>query len=259
MTTGPQTLFAALRAVLLTGVAVAALAGCAANRAGTALNADYANLSGPQIQASVADLAARYRASPGDKVIGIHYAAALRAASQNAQAATVMESVVAKHPGDPDVALAYAKALSAAGRFDQALNVVGRAMNPVAPEWEALSVRGAVLDQMGRHAEARQDYAQALLLAPGESRLHANLGLSYAMTSELAQAESHLRNAVSLPGATSKVRQNLALVIGLQGRFDEARGLYAQELTPPEVDANMAYIRALLTQQDRWQQIRNDS
>src|SRR5690606_11861808 len=132
------------------------------------------------------------------------------------------------------------------------------AINPVTPHWDALSVRGAILDQMGRHPEARQTYAQALLLAPGESRLHANLGLSYAMPGELAQAEAHLRQAVALPGGTSRARQNLALVMGLQGRFDEARAIYAAALPPDAVEANMEYIRALLTQQDRWQAIRND-
>ena len=96
---------------------------------------------------------------------------------------------------------------------------------------------------MGEHALARQAYSQALLLAPHQPGLHANLGLSYAMTNELPQAESHLRQAVALPGASTRVRQNLALVVGLQGRFDEARTLYAAELPPDAVTANMDYIR----------------
>lgn len=246
------------RSALMIGVAAIALAGCATNRTG-AVSADYANLSGPQIQASVADLSQRYRANPRDKVVGMHYAAALRAASQNAQAVTVMESVMAQHGNDPEAGLAYAKALSADGRFEQALNVMGNAINPVSPDWEALSVRGAILDQMGRNAEARRDYSQALLLAPQEARVHANLGLSFAMTNELGQAETHLRQAVALPGASTRIRQNLALVVGLQGRFEEARQIYARELDPVAVEANMDYIRAMLTQQNRWDQIRGDT
>ena len=53
-------------------------------------------------------------------------------------------------------------------------------------------------------------------------------------------------------GANSQTRQNLALVVGLQGRFDESRAIYAAELPPDQVEANMAYVRALLTQQNRW-------
>src|SRR5262249_29477411 len=112
------------------------------------------------------------------------------------------------------------------------------------------------LDQMGRNAEARAAYQQALLIAPLEPSLEANLGLSYAMTNDLVSAEQHLRKAVSLPGATSRMRQNLALVLGLEGRFDEARALYAAELTPDQVGANMAYIRSLLSQQNRWAAIK---
>jgi Flp pilus assembly protein TadD len=59
-----------------------------------------------------------------------------------------------------------------------------------------------------------------------------------------------------MPGATSKIRQNLALVVGLEGRFDEARRLFAAELPPDEVEANMTYIRGLLTQQNRWAAIK---
>lgn len=247
------------RVGVLTGVAVLVLSACASNRTTGPVSADYSNLSGPQIQATVADLTQRYRSDPRNRELGIHYSAALRAAGQNSQAVIVMENLMAQHGRDPDVGLAYAKALSSEGRFEQALTVVENAINRVAPDWEPLSVKGAILDQMGQHQPARQAYTQALLLAPERPSLHANLGLSYAMTGELDSAERHLRQAVSLPGASSRVRQNLALVLGLKGQFEQARAIYAQELPPEEVEANMAYIRAMLTQQNRWDAIRGDT
>ncbi|MCD7058876.1 tetratricopeptide repeat protein [Pelagibacterium xiamenense] len=258
MATGLARIVSASRSALLASVALVALSACATNRT-AAVNADYSNLSGPQIQATVADLASRYRNDPRDATLGIHYAAALRAAGQTAPAVQVMEYLVGQSRGGPAVSLAYAKALAADGRFDQALSVLGNTMDPVAPDWEALSVKGAILDQMGQHEAARQAYSQALLLAPDRPALHANMGLSYSMTGDLRQAEQHLRYAVSLPGASTRVRQNLALVLGLQGRFDEARAIYAQELPAEEVEANMAYIRAMLTQQNRWDEIRGDT
>jgi Flp pilus assembly protein TadD len=167
-----------------------------------------------------------------------------------------MENGVALYKSDSDIKVAYAKALSATGRFDQALNVVDDAINPAQPDWNALLVKGAILDQSGRNAEARAIYTQALLSAPGEASLEANMGLSYAMSNDLAQAEVHLRKAVTMRHANSQIRQNLALVVGLQGRFDDARKLFAAELPPEQVEANMAYIRALLTQQNRWDLIK---
>jgi Flp pilus assembly protein TadD len=59
-----------------------------------------------------------------------------------------------------------------------------------------------------------------------------------------AQAERLLRTAYARPGATMQVRQNLALVLGLQGRFDEAETLARQDLPPDLVANNMAYLRA---------------
>jgi Flp pilus assembly protein TadD len=120
-------------------------------------------------------------------------------------------------------------------------------------------VQGAIYDQMGQNERARSLYNQALVIAPNEPSLYANLGLSFAMSNKLDQAEAALRRAVSMPKASRKVRLNLALVVGLQGRFDEARSLYARELPAEDVEANMAYIRALLTQQNKWDRIKSSS
>lgn len=241
-------LFKPLRIVLLAGSAMVSISACAATRA-PASGLGYA---AGQPQVGIAELTTRYRANPKDKSTIITYSAALRAAGQSGQAVAVLEQGVGTYPNDPDIAVAYAKALTADGRFEQSLGVLDRVIRPDAPDWNALLVKGAALDQLGRNAEARQVYGQALVMAPGEASIEANLGLSYAMTNELGPAEQHLRRAAQMPGATSKIRQNLALIVGLQGRFDEARKLYAAELPPDQVESNMAYVRSMLTQQNRW-------
>ena len=213
---------------------------------------DFSGLSPTESQSTLGELAGRYKSKPKDKVTLIYYSAALRANGQPEQAVAVLESGLNANGRDPDLRIAYAKALVAAGRFQQALNVIDDTIDPASPDWNALSVKGTILDQSGKNADARALYKQALIIAPEEASLYANLGLSYAMTNDLAEAESQLRHAVKMRGATSQIRQNLALVIGLQGRFDESRTLFAAELGPEQVDANMAYIRALLTQQNRW-------
>lgn len=245
------------RALLLVSVAALALSACASNRA-SMRSPDFSGQSRAESESTLQGLAARYKKSPKDKVTIIYYAAALRAAGQPEQAVAVLEGGFAANKGDIDIKIAYAKALSSAGRFDQALNVVDSAIDPASPDWNALSVKGAILDQSGKNAEARVLYKQALTVAPDEASLYANMGLSYAMTNELSAAESQLRVAIKMRGATSQIRQNLALVIGLQGRFDECRAMFATELGADEVEANMAYIRALLTQQNRWDVIKGD-
>ena len=240
-----------LRPLLLAGVAALALSACASNR-GQLTSTDYSGRPAAESHATLADLTARYRQNPRDRTIAIHYSAALRAAGQPEQAVAALETAMTAHPNDIAVSVAYAKALTAAGRFEQSLNVLDNVIRPDAPDWNALLVKGATLDQMGQNAEARRIYAQAAVIAPGEASIEANLGLSYAMTNELPQAEVHLRRAVAMHGANSQTRQNLALVVGLQGRFAEAQALYAAELPPEQVESNMAYVRSLLTQQNRW-------
>ena len=134
----------------------------------------------------------------------------------------MLEAGLAVHRKDLDLKIAYAKALTAAGRFGQAMNVADDAIDPASPDWNALLVKGAILDQNGKNAEARAIYTQALLIAPNEASLEANMGLSFAMTNDLDKAEQHLRKAVTMRGASSQIRQNLALVVGLQGRFEES-------------------------------------
>jgi Flp pilus assembly protein TadD len=243
-----------LRVLLLAGVAAVAISACASNR-GSMPSPDYSGMPAGQSQQSLAELTARYKANPKDKAVAIHYAAALRAVGQSQQAVSVLEISIGYHPGDVDISVAYAKALTADGRFDQSLQVLDNVIRPEAPDWNALLVKGATLDQLGRNQEARQLYTQALVYAPGEASIEANMGLSYAMTNELPAAEQHLRRAVQMRGATSQIRQNLALIVGLQGRFEECRAIYAAELPPAQVESNMAYVRALLTQQNRWDMI----
>lgn len=242
--------------MLICSIAGLALAGCAINRA-SAPPPDFSGMPAAQAQQTLGELAGRYKANPRDKTTILYYAAALRAAGSNEQATAVLQAGMGLYPRDKDMQVSYAKALTADGRFDQALAILDAAIVPQSPDWNALSLKGAVLDQMGRNVEARQYYGQALALAPDEASLEANLGLSYAMTNDLVQAETHLRKAVGMRGANTRIRQNLALVLGLQGRFSDAKAIYAAELPPDQVEANMAYIRALLTQQNRWATIQN--
>ena len=256
MTNAPNPRFAFVRTLALAAFAAVMLSACATNRASTRLDTpDYSGLSQAQTQEAVVQLGARYKSNPRDIGAAIHFSAALRAASQPTQAVAVMEQTMSFAGDNATVRIAYAKALTANGQFQQALNVIDGTIDPTRPDWNALSVKGAILDQMGQNEQARTLYRQAQVTAPQEASLEANLGLSYAMTNDLTQAEQHLRRAVTMRSATSQIRQNLALVVGLQGRFDEARQLYMRELPPDQVENNMAYIRALITQQNRWEVI----
>ncbi len=191
----------------------------------------------------------RYRANTGDAKAAMAYARALRATEQRAQAVAVLQQASIRNPHDMNLLGAYGRALADAGRLPEALDALGRAHTPDNPDWRILNAQGAVLDQMGRHLEARRHYSAALKIVPNEPSVLSNLGLSYALDKHLARAETMLRTAVAQPNASPKVRQNLALVVGLQGRFAEAERIVSADLPPNEAAANVAYLRQMLSKQ----------
>ena len=100
---------------------------------------------------------------------------------------------------------AYGRALADIGGYNQALEVLSRAHTPDQPDWRILSAQGAVLDQMGRHEDARRHYASALKIVPDEPSVLSNLGLSYALSKNLRKAEETLRRPTSTARRERKV------------------------------------------------------
>jgi Flp pilus assembly protein TadD len=246
------------RASLATLATLLALATAGCNTTRSALPSDASAMAAvPPGQADAHSLAEawgeRSRANPNDPAAAMNYAQALRANGQRAQAVALLEQVSIKNPRNMELLGAYGRALADAGEYQQALDVLNRAHAPERPDWRILSVQGAVLDQMDRHADAQRYYATALRIVPDEPSVLSNLGLSYALSKDLVRAEMTLRRAASRPGADQRVRQNLALVVGLQGRFAEAESIARADLPPELAAANVSYLRQMLAQQNQLQ------
>jgi Flp pilus assembly protein TadD len=195
---------------------------------------------------------ARYREDPANAEAALRYAQALRATEQRAQAVAVLEQASIRNPTDMAMLGAYGRALAEAGELSKAFDVLSRAHTPDNPDWRVLNAQGAVLDQMGRNAEAQKHYSSALKIVPNEPSVLSNLAMSYALMKNLKLAESTLRRAVAQPNASPKVRQNLALVVGLQGRFNDAESIARADLPEEEAAANVSYLRQMLAQQSEW-------
>jgi len=210
----------------------------------------------PETLRAVSDrLRERYEANPGDKAIAIAYARTLRARDLNDQAVAVLQNVAIKAPNDREVLAAYGKALADAGRLPEAQSVLDRADTPDNPNWSVVSTKASIADQLGDHASAQAQYETALKLAPGEPSILSNLGLSYALARNLPQAEDALREAAASPRADMRIRQNLALVLALQGKFTEAEQVSAHDLPPKEAHENVAAIRQMISQSNTWREI----
>jgi Flp pilus assembly protein TadD len=212
--------------------------------------------STPELEHYAEDLGRRYDADPDNKQIAMAYSRALRALTRYEQAVAVAQRLAAKYPKDMDVLGNYGKALADDGRLREAATVLPEAHTPEQPNWSILSAQGAVADQLGDHDQAQAYYSAALKIAPNQPEVLSNLGLSYALSKQLPLAESTLQQAAVQPGADMRVRQNLALVLALEGKFDAAQSVSQRDLSPVDAAENVAAIRQMIAQADPWNEIR---
>jgi Flp pilus assembly protein TadD len=188
----------------------------------------------------------RYRANPKDAEAALRYGQALRATGQRAQATAVLEQAAISNPGERALIAAYGRALVDSGKYQQGFETLSRAHTPENPDWHILSVQGTALDRLGRHEDARRYYGNALKIKPDEPSVLSNLGLSYVLSKQPAKAEEVLRRASESAQSDARIRQNLALAVGLQGRMGEAETIIAAGLPPDEAAESVSQLKQML-------------
>ncbi|MEM9570187.1 MAG: hypothetical protein AAF996_01895 [Pseudomonadota bacterium] len=181
---------------------------------------ELANRSDPLTRASF--WANEHQKDPLDLDTTIEFMNALRTIGSHDRVMEVARTAAPVHPESYEIFLEFGRSLVAQGSYTQATQALGRSAD-LAPPTEAapLAALGLAFDQMGEHEKAQTAYKFALERDPNRTSTLSNYGLSLALTGQLHDAEAVLRKAVDAPGADVRVRQNLALVLGLQGRFDE--------------------------------------
>ncbi len=196
--------------------------------------------------------AGEYDTFPNDLEAAQRFADTLRKGGRADRAASVAQEALQRFPQDRALTLTYGLAQIAARNPQEALRPLASVASLDAHDWRVRSALGAALDQLGRYTEARQAYTEALAIQPNEPGVLTNMGVSHLMEGDPAAAEPILRQAVAQPNAPAEARQNLAVAIALQGRFDEAQQLERIDLPPATVAANMQYLRGLLSDPHRW-------
>lgn len=210
---------------------------------------------------ALAELGDKWQANPKDVGKGLAYANGLESLGQKDEALDVYRKIAEANPSNAKIAGLYGRKLVAAGKTEEAIPVLEGAEQQGDADWRVMSALGTAYDQKGLYPKAREQYAKALTADPQNLVVMNNLAMSYALEGNLKEAEKELRAADALPRSKSepRIRQNLALVVGLEGRFDEATKLAKDDLPPDQVQENMAYLKKMLSQPNTWQQISDDS
>lgn len=199
--------------------------------------------------------AGEYDSFPNDLEAAQKFSEALRLGGRNDRAAQTAGEALRRFPDDRPLLLTYGLSTLANNNAQGALRPLAMAAAADPQNWRARSALGVALDQLGRYAEARQAYQEALAIRPNDPAILTNMGMSHLISGEPADAEQVLRQAAALPNAPPQARLNLAVAVALQGRFDEAEQLERSDLPPATVQANMAYLRGLLSDPRSWRDL----
>lgn len=173
-----------------------------------------------------------YNLNPSDLEAALKLSAAVRKLGNPGRAVEITQMTRALYPRDPYLMAEYAAALIATERSLDAIPILNEGLSTTPGYARLWSLKGAALDQQERYAEARQHYDRALRITPNDPNIMTNIGLSHALAGDPATAEGWLRRAVTMPNASDSVRQNLILVLQLQGKTDEAQKMAG--LTRPQ-------------------------
>jgi len=186
-----------------------------------------------------------HKKKPADVKVALAYAKNLKAGGHKEQAYSILQGAAVIHGDNKELASEMGRLAIEFGQIGMAEKLLSMADDPLKPDWRILSARGTVLAKQNKFAESIPVFERALALAPNQPSVLNNLAMAHAASGEPAKAEEILRRAATGSG-DPKIRQNLALVLGLQGRHDEARTATANVVPIAVASADADYVRRMV-------------
>ena len=183
-----------------------------------------------------------YQVNSLDPEAGVKLAQALRELGQYDQAAQTAEGVLTLQPRNIEAMLEVGRAHIARGQAFYGIAALEQARDLAPRDWRPLSLLGVAYQQVRRADEAQTAWAAALRLSPENPDVLTNAAMAQMAGGNVTGAESLLRRAAAQPGASLRVRQNLALVLGLQGNLAEAEQILRRDQPPEVADANLRWL-----------------
>lgn len=191
--------------------------------------------------------ASEQQADPTDAVAGVKLAQALRELGRYDQAAEAAQATLTLQPNNLDALLELGRAHIARGQAFYGVAPLEQARALAPRDWRPYSLLGVAYEQVRRTDDARAAWNQALALSPDNPDVLTNAATAALTHGDAPGAETLLRRAVAQPTASAKVRQNLAMVLGLQGKMGEAEQILRRELPPEQAEQNLQWLRSRST------------
>ncbi len=141
-----------------------------------------------------------------------------------------------------DVRFGVARMVEHNGDIKDALDLYRQLLDDHSDHTEARHRYGIVLLKLERLDEAIEQLVIASEEQPTSAAILGDLGYAHYLAGEDRDAESLLKDALSIEPSDERLANNLALVVGRQGRFDEALQLFRQTGSEAEAQSNIAFV-----------------
>ena len=164
-----------------------------------------------------------------------------------------LASLYSEHPKDPIVAKMYAELLLQQNRLDDASKVTDALLKYTPSDPGALTLQGQLLIRQGKATDAVHVLEQVVKNSPDNAAAHFQLGMAYAATQNMGQAESEWRQASKLqPGMVEPLRALAALAMrrGDESLLEETGGKLMM-LEPRSPEGYVLHGHALLMKKDQ--------
>lgn len=188
-----------------------------------------------------------YQKNPRKKGNALNYARNLKAMGQKKQALSVLQHAANFESGNKEIAGEYGRLALDLEQVSVAERLLQVADDPAKPDWRVISARGTVFAKKGQYSAAIPFYKRALDISPDEPSVMNNLALAHMMNGDAKHAESLLRKVTAKNGPHArKARQNLALALGIQGRYKESASIGSSVLPSSHASANADYLKKIV-------------
>ena len=144
----------------------------------------------------------RPRSSPATAEIQRNLGLALAEIGETGRAEEALKKAFAAD-GNAETAFLLGKLYYGAARYEEALEYALQSIRKDGKSPKAYNLKGVVLNQLGRYAEAAGSFQAGLVLAPEDIGLQVNLGIAYINSNEPAKAKPVLEAV--LPKITDEI------------------------------------------------------
>jgi tetratricopeptide (TPR) repeat protein len=136
------------------------------------------------------------------------------------------------------------RGIEQSGEHDKARKLYEGLRQQYPDNLEVVHRLGVVADAQRRHGEAEGMFLYILQREPRNADVLADLGYCYFLQGQLTKSESALAKAVRIEPGNPRFLNNLGLVVGHQGRHEEALAHFMKAGTEADAYYNLAFVYA---------------